>query len=70
MEPCDKAPEGWYCTRELHHDGPCAAVEEHLRLRMAGRVAQGLGAIAAIMLMAALLLFAIGCLARAIAWTF
>jgi len=24
---CDKAPEGWYCTREAGHDGPCAAEE-------------------------------------------
>jgi hypothetical protein len=26
---CDrtKAPEGWYCTRELGHDGPCAAMQ-------------------------------------------
>lgn len=23
---CDKAPEGWRCTREYGHDGPCAAV--------------------------------------------
>jgi hypothetical protein len=24
---CDKAPEGWKCTREGGHDGPCAAVQ-------------------------------------------
>ena len=22
---CDVPPEGWYCTREKGHDGPCAA---------------------------------------------
>lgn len=22
---CDKPPEGWYCTRERGHEGPCAA---------------------------------------------
>ncbi len=22
---CDKAPAGWYCTRDAGHDGPCAA---------------------------------------------
>lgn len=22
---CDKAPEGWYCTRDKGHEGPCAA---------------------------------------------
>jgi hypothetical protein len=22
---CDRAPEGWYCTRAAGHDGPCAA---------------------------------------------
>jgi hypothetical protein len=21
-----KAPEGWWCTRTLDHDGPCAAI--------------------------------------------
>lgn len=31
------APVGWVCTRDLHHDGPCAArpsfwnLREHLR---------------------------------------
>lgn len=24
---CDKPPEGWECTREAGHEGPCAAVE-------------------------------------------
>lgn len=23
---CDRAPYGWYCTRERGHDGPCAAL--------------------------------------------
>ena len=23
---CDKAPIGWFCTRDLNHTGPCAAV--------------------------------------------
>lgn len=25
--PCDRPPEGWYCTREAGHSGPCAAHE-------------------------------------------
>jgi hypothetical protein len=25
---CDKAPPGWFCTRDAGHEGPCAAVEE------------------------------------------
>jgi hypothetical protein len=30
IEPptCKIPPAGWYCTREVGHDGPCAAVEE------------------------------------------
>lgn len=24
-EFCDRPPEGWFCTRPRHHDGPCAA---------------------------------------------
>lgn len=24
-DPCDLAPPGWVCTREIGHDGPCAA---------------------------------------------
>jgi len=24
MTHCDKAPEGWTCTRQADHDGPCA----------------------------------------------
>ncbi len=23
--PCDRAPQGWYCTRNKDHEGPCAA---------------------------------------------
>jgi hypothetical protein len=23
--PCDKAPQGWLCSREKGHEGPCAA---------------------------------------------
>ena len=23
---CSKPPEGWYCTRQEGHDGPCAAL--------------------------------------------
>lgn len=28
-ETCDrtKAPPGWYCSRKLNHEGPCAAYE-------------------------------------------
>jgi hypothetical protein len=22
---CDRAPDGWRCTRDFDHDGPCAA---------------------------------------------
>ena len=22
---CDRAPDGWFCTRPVHHHGPCAA---------------------------------------------
>lgn len=25
MNTCKTPPEGWYCTRECGHDGPCAA---------------------------------------------
>lgn len=25
---CDKAPKGWKCTRDVGHDGPCAAVKD------------------------------------------
>ena len=25
----DKAPAGWWCTRDQGHDGPCAAVPIH-----------------------------------------
>lgn len=25
-KPCAAALEGWYCTRNLGHDGPCAAL--------------------------------------------
>lgn len=25
IESCDKAPEGWACSREIGHGGPCAA---------------------------------------------
>lgn len=24
-EPCEKGPPGWYCTRHVGHDGPCAS---------------------------------------------
>ena len=24
---CHKAPKGWKCTRDVGHDGPCAAVK-------------------------------------------
>ncbi len=27
MSNCDRAPEGWECTRERGHHGPCAARE-------------------------------------------
>lgn len=26
MKICDKPPQGWKCTREKDHDGPCAAL--------------------------------------------
>lgn len=26
---CDLPPEGWYCTREKGHEGPCAAYPEN-----------------------------------------
>lgn len=26
---CKVPPEGWYCTREPGHDGPCAAYPDH-----------------------------------------
>ena len=25
MNTCKTPPEGWYCTREANHTGPCAA---------------------------------------------
>jgi hypothetical protein len=28
---CDKPPSGWKCTRELGHDGPCAAYPDTVR---------------------------------------
>lgn len=27
-DPCLKPPEGWRCTRDAGHEGPCAAVED------------------------------------------
>lgn len=27
MKNCDKAPKGWKCTRDIGHDGSCAAVK-------------------------------------------
>jgi hypothetical protein len=27
---CQIPPQGWYCTRQAGHDGPCAAVPEPL----------------------------------------
>jgi hypothetical protein len=27
IERCDVPPEGWWCSREKGHDGPCAARE-------------------------------------------
>lgn len=29
--PCNVPPEGWRCTRERGHDGPCAAVPKYER---------------------------------------
>jgi hypothetical protein len=26
--PCEKPPEGWFCSRDRGHDGPCAAMAE------------------------------------------
>jgi hypothetical protein len=36
VEHCgtSKAPEGWYCTRDLGHDGPCAAKRQSGRPRI------------------------------------
>jgi hypothetical protein len=28
VNQCEVPPEGWYCTREAGHDGPCAAMPE------------------------------------------
>lgn len=42
MSRCDRSPEGWYCSREKWHNGPCAArptderVIEVLKLMDAG----------------------------------
>lgn len=37
-EACVKAPDGWACTRESGHDGPCAAVRTLPAARTAGAV--------------------------------
>lgn len=29
---CDKAPPGWWCSREPLHEGPCAARHNYLTL--------------------------------------
>lgn len=36
VERCgtSKAPDGWYCTRDLGHDGPCAAKRQAGRPRI------------------------------------
>ncbi len=30
-EKCDKPPEGWLCSRESGHDGPCAVRPNNAR---------------------------------------
>lgn len=30
METCTLPPEGWWCSREARHDGPCAAREHKI----------------------------------------
>lgn len=31
MTLCNKAPKGWQCTRQVGHEGPCAAVQKRGR---------------------------------------
>ncbi len=40
VEPCDKAPKGWQCTRAKGHDGPCALVQKRGKW---GQFLDGLG---------------------------
>ncbi len=28
VDPCDRPPSGWHCTREHNHPGPCAALPD------------------------------------------
>lgn len=54
-EPCTRPPEGWYCTRGAHEEGPCAAVPDEVQVQPTRTIARTLIAVLGLIALCAVL---------------